>query len=369
MKILYFHNYPFTSEKANLIQVKAMCRAFVNTGCRGVRLILPGKEKRLIHESDFEIKVRRRIISFRFDRFLSPLSLRREIRCYQPDIVFLRDPVYLVYVCLFTESKIIFESHDARLHKGSRLLNRILYHSLISFSRKERFLRFVCISEALKNFWRESGISNEKLITAHDGVDLDRFGKTIDRNTARYSLGLTVNGFVASYVGRIYPNRKLESLLSIAKRLPNILFLVVGGPDNEAANLNSLAEKASISNFKAIGQVKHNEVPMYLAASDILLALWSDEVPTIRYCSPLKLFEYMASRRLIVAHNFNTIEEVLEDDVDAILFPYGNEDLFVDALERALWNLNHSNIPSLAYSKVSRLYTWNLRAEKILKGL
>ena len=48
-------------------------------------------------------------------------------------------------------------------------------------------------------------------------------------------------------------------------------------------------------------------------ASDILLALWSKKVLTINYCSPLKLFEYMASGRTIIAHDFITIKEVINE--------------------------------------------------------
>ena len=48
-------------------------------------------------------------------------------------------------------------------------------------------------------------------------------------------------------------------------------------------------------------------------------------MPTIDYCSPLKLFEYMASGTPIIANNYVTIREVLEDEKDAFLINGDND--------------------------------------------
>ena len=368
MRVLYFHNYPYKSEKANLIQVKAMCQAIVNNGGEA-RLVLPGDFTDFIKTGEFDISVRRKIISFKLDRFLSPFSLRTAVRRYEPDVVFLRDPIYLVWIYLFTKYKVIFESHDACLHKGSRFLNYILKFMILRISDSDRLLRFVCISHALGDFWKEKGICNNKLIVAHDGVDLKGFGSLQDKHTAREIIGLQNDAIVASYVGRVYPNRKLETIIEVASRFNDIIFIIVGGPDTAASELEVLSRSKGIDNVKIVGQVNHDDVPTYLAASDILLGLWSDEVSTINYCSPLKIFEYMASRRLIVAHDFPTIKEVLVDGKDAILFRYGNLDDFEAALKRSLLCLDGGRIQQSAYDKVSQFYTWDLRIVSIFKRL
>ena len=49
--------------------------------------------------------------------------------------------------------------------------------------------------------------------------------------------------------------------------------------------------------------------------------IWTDKTNTMNYCSPLKLFEYMAAGRIIVGHDFPTISEVLTNNETALLVP------------------------------------------------
>jgi glycosyltransferase involved in cell wall biosynthesis len=63
----------------------------------------------------------------------------------------------------------------------------------------------------------------------------------------------------------------------------------------------------------------------------VLLALWSKKVPTINYCSPLKIFEYMASGRIMVAHGFPTIKEVIKHNKNGLL---ARPDDFNDLVEK-----------------------------------
>jgi glycosyltransferase involved in cell wall biosynthesis len=96
--------------------------------------------------------------------------------------------------------------------------------------------------------------------------------------------------------------------------------------------------------------------------------LWSSEVPTIHVCSPLKVFEYMASGRVIVGHAFPTITEVLVDGETAFLATPANE----KELEKKLATALSLTYPNLLAQKAREIaltqYSWEARASRILEG-
>ena len=174
---------------------------------------------------------------------------------------------------------------------------------------------------------------------------------------------------VVTYTGGLYMHRGIENIIYLAKAFPNLHFCVVGGPEKNRQHFQKLSQEKSISNIKFMGFVEHNLIPDYLYASDILLALWSSKVPTINYCSPLKIFEYMAAGRTIVAHDFPTIREVLENEKDAILCEPDNFNSLRLGLIKALDEKNSANFGKLSRNKAFKLYSWDNRVSKLLEFL
>jgi len=139
--------------------------------------------------------------------------------------------------------------------------------------------------------------------------------------------------------------------------------MVVGGPESQSQYYKQIAEELKLTNIVFTGQVKHENVSDYLYVSDILLALWSSEVGTINYCSPLKLFEYMAAERIIVEHGFPTIKEVITHNQNAILIkPDSLENLIVKTGD-ALKLLDNYFMSVQPRKLVKEKYTWQKRVE------
>lgn len=83
----------------------------------------------------------------------------------------------------------------------------------------------------------------------------------------------------------------------------------------------------------------------------------------------MKLFEYMAVKRLIVGPAFPTVLEVLENRKDAILFEPDNIDAMEASLREGLARADETELPDQAYEKVAREYTWEARCRLILENL
>jgi len=105
-----------------------------------------------------------------------------------------------------------------------------------------------------------------------------------------------------------------------------------------------------------------------LFASDYLLAKWSSEVPTINYCSPLKVFEYMATGKPIITQDFPTIKEVLTDKQDAVLAKNDSYEDLKNCIEWAIENPTASKkmgekSRALAFNE----YSWKVRVNQMMK--
>jgi len=359
---------------ANLLQVKAMCKAMSDNGM-DVTLSLPGNkpETGVRHQNSshlpYNLHLRKPLFNNpKIDKYLNFSGVRKAIKQINPDLIYLRSPLLLKQV-ISTKKPLIVELHNNTLHQGYAWLDNYWKSFLRKKAKTEQVKKVVCISEALSQYWIAQGIPADKIITAHDGIDAEQFANPMEMTKARESLGLSKDKKIVTYLGRLYGNRKIDNVLELAAQYPESLFLVVGGPDEMANHLKEVSVKRSLHNVLFTGQIPHKQITSYLYASDVLLALWSSEVKTINYCSPLKLFEYMGAGRIIVAHGFPTILEVLQGNKNALICEPESIDDLIEKTGVALSITYPNEMAAKAREDVFEKYTWAKRAEKIFSGI
>ena len=305
----------------------------------------------------------------RLNRFLLFMYVSKLIRKYKPDVVYTRDVVILVSSVFNKNVSFCYESHNSLLHNKSKIADRVLKKALLWFSKRKNIIKIIPISENLANFWIKSGLVGNKMLPLHDGFSLKLFNKEIGITEARKQLDFPEDKKIAIYLGSLYEDRETDTILKLAQYFKDILFKIIGGPMDAVQIFEKKCNSQSIKNIEFQGMIDHSEIARYLYSADILLALWSSKVPTINYCSPLKLFEYMASGRIIVAHAFPTIKEVLAHGENAILVePESFDDLvkkFGEAVDIEYPSVMAENARKLAFDK----YSWNRRAKTILENI
>lgn len=382
--LLYLHNQKITtSDKGGLnttmLQVFSMCKALSCNGVK-VRLFIEGDDSfdknldafekgAFTSELPFEVSHWSRMNSNQlFNKILIRKKILRLIKLEQPDIIMTREPFFLKPISK-TGIPVIYESHNSRQHVSLNILHKYILKEIIKAARRKNFLILFCISKALSEYWIKQNVEISKVFVWHDGFDVQLFTNQKEKARARELLSLPKDKKIATYTGGLYPDREIESIIKLAQINPDVHFLIIGGPVANKRYFESLAIDSQITNICFKGFVDHNTVPEYLFASDVLLALWSEKVPTIKYCSPLKLFEYMASGRIILAHNFPTIREVLIDGKDAVFCkPSDFEDLN-NQFQRALAFSGEETVGIAAREKAFALYTWDNRAREMINYL
>jgi glycosyltransferase involved in cell wall biosynthesis len=198
-----------------------------------------------------------------------------------------------------------------------------------------------------------------------NGVDPARFDRPnqlhLDADAAAFNVG---------FVGTLRPWHGVQTLLEACAQahqtLPRLRLLIVGDgplrPDIEREILRLKIEHIST----LTGAVAPTLIPGHLARMTVAVAPY----PVLDgfYFSPLKLFEYMAARKAIVASAVGQVEEVIIDGVNGLLCPPGD----ADALARALTRLHHDvdlrkRLGAEARRTVERHHTWGKVAQRILE--
>lgn len=284
------------------------------------------------------------------------------------DYCFVRSPL-LGRLALNRGFKVIFESHGSSLHNNTSIFNLFYRKILLKDINSKNFLLFIAISNALANVWINRGVPGKKIKVLHDGVSAGDYKVNKNRYEARKILSIPLEKKVVVYTGSLYKDRGISDIIKLAKIFSEIAFYVVGGPEKEKKYYKSKVLQLGITNIIFVGHIPHSLVKDYLFAADVLLMLWSWDVPTINICSPLKMFEYMAAGRIIVGYAFPTIREVLSDGKTALLANPSSFQELQNKLSLAL-ELNYPN-PMAAEARKLALekYSWQKRASSILRFL
>ena len=377
-KLIYIANLRLPTEKAYGIQITKMCETFSNLGINVV-LIFPFRrsphikediysyysvrnnfEAKTIWTPDFYFPGRLDKLSFYIKSFISAVFLSIYALVKKSDFIYSRDELPL-FILSFFRKNLIYEAH--RFSNSRRLLYKRF---------KNKNFKVVVITKRLKDDFIKIDFRPENILVAPDGVDLAEFGIDISKEEARIKIGLPLDTRIAMYTGHLFEWKGAGVLLEAAKTYNlqpttyNLLFTFVGGTEYDVKKFREKAKKMKLNNVLILSHKPHKEIPFFLRAADVLILPNSaKEEISKHYTSPLKLFEYMASIRPIVACDLPSVREILNDK-NSVLFKPDN----VDELNEGIKKVLNNNFLGEELAKKAREniedYTWQKRAEKII---
>lgn len=229
--------------------------------------------------------------------------------------------------------------------------------------------RIIVVSNILKKYLLNQGVDEEKIKVIQNGVDEKLFNPTISGESVRKKYHLE-NEEVIGFAGSLYQEwQGIGDLLKAAKIIcsikPSIRFLIVGNTEGQEEIFKSAPDNVIFT-----GSVDHSEVPRYLAAADVLVApykLEKDLKHTSFYNSPVKLFEYMAMGKPIIASHIGQIAEILEHEKTGLLTEPGNpknlaENILILTEDEQL----KKKLGRYARNEAEKKYTWEQNARRIM---
>ncbi|MCS6945212.1 MAG: glycosyltransferase family 4 protein [Sutterellaceae bacterium] len=326
MKILYHHRT--ASKDGQAVHIEEMIAALRAQGCEVIVVEPPALSAADFGRTAAHANALRRWIPKPLAEMLE-LSytlvayrrLRRAVEQHRPDVLYERHNLYLLAgrwikrryglpYLLEVNAPLALERHQ---------------HDGLAFPRLARRLEasvwrsadiVLPVSAVLGRIIEAEGVDPRRIVVIPNGINLEAFGATVPSDEAKRRLGLA-GRVVLGFTGFVRPWHGLEQVIDfIAETRRADLFLLVVGDGPARSALAAHAERRGVAGqVRFTGVVSRAAVPAMVAAFDVAL-----QPAATPYASPLKLFEYLALGRAIVAPNQPNLAEILEDGKNGLLF-------------------------------------------------
>jgi len=382
MKITVIAPTYLPARRANTIQVMKMAQAMAQCG-HSVEVLAPETAEHLTEQEKSEQRlwpalahqyglktpfpVRWLPTRARWRSYDYGWKAYRQAKNNQADLIYTRLPQAAAISSLLGMPT-IYELHDF----PKRSTAKILFHL---FKNGKGAQRLVIITQALANELRAS--FGEKVIppfalVAPDGVDLDRYTEIPSPALARQELGIE-DRFTVGYTGHLYSGRGAELILELARQLPQVNFLLAGGESDSVQRWREAVRQRQLANLTLTGFIPNAEIPRYQAACEMLLMPYQKQVAASsggdigRYLSPMKVFEYLACGRVILASDLPVLREILNPE-NAILLPPADANAWAEAIRIGLqFPERYAKLTAQAQGDAQN-YTWTARVQKIFES-
>jgi glycosyltransferase involved in cell wall biosynthesis len=225
------------------------------------------------------------------------------------------------------------------------------------------------VSKEVKDFFvNASGIADEKIHINPNGVDLNKFRPRLTK-VAKRELGFN-NRFVVGFIGNFSPWHDVTTLIEAAKivvrKNKNVCFAIVGDGRHRMDMIRLVTKYDLTDFFKFVGRISHDHIPSYIAAMDVATALSLPTYGDKFHGSPIKMFEYMAMKRAIIATRIGQLEEIIEDGFNGFLVDQQNEEAVACKIITLADNKYlRTKLGENAYNTiVEKGYTWEENARR-----
>jgi len=373
LKILYHHR---TVSKDGIdVQLEEMTGAFAALG-HDVILVPPKLGAREFGTAGWwASKLRPRLprvvielVTYAYN-VLAFWRLARTIMAHQPDAIYERCGPFLmagIWAKRLFKLPMALELNASHL-AGGRFALRSLARRC---ERKAWRSADLCLpaGRLLAEVVKAAGVSERRIAVMPAAVDPSKFSPSLDDSAVRQQYGLD-GKVVLGFVGCVQPSHGLDSVVQLVSDLETEcnLHLLVVGDGSARASLVELANRLGVQDrLTFTGVVERAEIAAHMAAFDIAL-----QPVAARHASPLRLVEYMALRKAIVAPDQHNVKDVLEHDRTAILFDRRAPDGLRQALLRLIADPElRERLGNAAAEEVAlRPLTWMANADHVASML
>lgn len=382
MKIVYITNARLPTEKAHGVQIIKMIEALSSLN-NEVVLISPNRiQNEISHKTSvFDFYNVEKIFEHNLINFIDPYKYRSLMPKFfyrffsflvnllwgiksakigsklNGDFYIFRDNTPFSYLfCAIFSKKCVIEFHDI-----PPFLSRLIFKLGLMISGKT--VCFAVTNKLSEDLFHKFGkVKNlKKIDTLHDGVDLIKFknNKIIENSTP-----------LLTYCGSLSKSKGIDLIINSAKYIKNVEFLIIGGLKVDVDHYKKIANDNGVKNINFIGQVNYSDVPNLLNKSDILLLPSSAKnIKSRNYTSAMKLFEYMSIGKPIIASNIPSNTEILENNLNCLLFEPDNPKSMVEKINTLINDKELNKKITKNSSKLAIKYSWTERSKKMIKRI
>ncbi len=318
MKISIISNSASPSKNASSLQTAKLCEALSKIG-HNVTLILPntGYKKNLFNF--YNIKSRFRIIRIKFFKKF-PLGINYYLFSliaillsnYKNQDLFITRNFFVSFSLCILKKKHVLEIHDDLEIEG-RSIRFLVYFT--KFLNNIHVVKLVTTTNTLKKIYSNRyGVKKNKIQVLHNASSLNVKFKNYKKIKKKLNIG---------YFGSIFESRGLNLITKLSEIDRINKYFVYGGEKKDAA---SLKKNYKNSNIFFSQYIPYSKIKKKLNKIDICILPYTKKVTVSgnvgdisNYTSPLKIFDYMKTGKLIICSNLKVIREVLKNNNNSLL--------------------------------------------------
>jgi len=374
--LFYFTNY-FPASKARHVQIAKMVDSFMDTTL-DVKFIL--RELRQTDNSDYRSNYNLknvfdiveipslRILPLKYDYYYK-YNLRNYLgklrSIYDPNNIFLYSR-YGKNTGPLTE--ILVESGVGRFRGVFAEVHEGLSGCEEQYVKKLDGV--IVLNNSLKKHLIEKGVDERRILVAPSSADSSLYIRysSACREDLRELLDLPKYKSLVVYTGHLYDDRGVEDLISAAKYLDDdIQILLVGGLERDLKRLKNMLSGSGFEHrIRFEGMKRPSSIPLYQMSADVLVMPYSGNWELREWSSPLKMFEYMFSKRPIVATDFPVVRDILNESNSLLVKP-GDQKGIAKGISKCINDREFADsIAIRAFEDVCD-FTWSNRAKRIIE--
>jgi glycosyltransferase involved in cell wall biosynthesis len=259
-----------------------------------------------------------------FYNFYGYFKLKNEIKIFKPDFIYERYSSFNfcgVLVAKHTGTKICLEV-NAPLHMEKIKFERLIFKRLSKFIENwvcNNATTCIVISSPLKEILVKQGVRREKLNVIINGINPDHF-KKVGKNTIRKKYKIPEKAVIIGVVAWFRKWHGLDLLIKTCYK--NSLFqfkkvyLLLLGDGPAVPECKAYVKEKCIEKYVIFaGAIERERIAEHIDAFDIAL-----QPRVTNYACPMKIIEYLAMGKAIIAPDQENIREILTDRKNALLF-------------------------------------------------
>ena len=393
MKILYYSPHPthdIVSEVGYATHQREVINALRKLGHTVLPVIMGGTEKGNL--SSAGIPASKNSIKARIKKFIprfiwtslkdfqlmkhdqmAAQKLEEAIIAFQPDLIYERSE-YLqdrgVAIIKKHRIKYFLEinapfAEEMKGFEGYSFWHRLAHKK--EQNKNDNADQIFVVSSALKTFIENTyQVPSSKIFVQPNCINFDNV--LIDENRiSEIKINYQLEGKkVIGFVGSIFPHHGVDILIDafaiVERDFPNALLLIVGDGSILAALKARVKSNGIERKVCFAGKHDHKAVFNFIATMDICVMAKSNW-----YGSPIKIFEYGAMHKPIIAPNTGPVKDVMQNNVNGLVVDM-NKEKMAEAIANLLKNDDFGkSISDKFYADIAQHYTWEMAAQNILK--
>ena len=350
--LYYIAELNLPNKSAYSIHVMKMCEAFSKLGYKTNLFTIKNTNLLKIFKI-YNIKYRFNLNSI-FNKSLHLNFILRLVFTYKilaknfekKSIFISRSIVFALIASIFKKNVFL------ELHHQITGFSKILF-IFLKFFNLIKNLKFIFLHKQLKQFYN---IEKNKSIILDDAADIKNFRNEIEKRKFKNT---------CVYIGSFFEGKGIEQIFRLGKINKKIFFHIYG---EKKYLKNHRIEK----NIKVFDYVNYSKIPKILSQYEVALMPYQFKVKgrsnvwLEKYMSPLKMFDYLAAKMIILASDLTVYRHILKNNYNCKLIKVNDDKKWSEALNNVFKNKKINIFLKKNAYVTAQKYTWEKRCQKII---